>query len=603
MARIPQQKIDEILQAADLVSYVSRYVALKRTGKNLKGLCPFHKEKTPSFTISPEKQFFHCFGCNKGGNLFSFLMEIEKISYIEAVKKVASDLGIHLPRFEREKDQVIQSENEKFFQINERVKDFFKSELHDKQKTIRALEYLKKRNIKKETIKLFELGYAPNSWESLQRLSLPKKELEALGLVQQKETGSGSYDKFRNRLIFPFHNTTGRIVGFGGRALAEDQQPKYLNSPETVVYKKGSILYGLYQSADHIRKQQTAIVVEGYFDLLRLVDNGILNVVASSGTALSSTQAHLLKRYTKNVVIAYDSDEAGIKAALRNALILESVDLDVYIITIPKPHDPDSYILEHGKNAFLTLLNNKILPIEFRLLHFKSLPESESIEQKKSFADHILEDLSAIPNEVKIGLYIHRISEALQISESLLISRFNRLKQDRRGFGLNYENRETGQYKAEEIILRKGQWRAEETLLALLLENHTEVNRQILDQISTSDFVNKDYRDLFKQIATVWEDSGDIHLDDLKRDNRMLEQMLPRLNMIEINNPEKLAADCIYQIRKWSLDSRFNEIKRLINEESSSEKSVMHYMKELSAIRKKLTEIEHEHAKYLKTHL
>jgi DNA primase len=600
MSRIPQQKIDEIISAADIVSYVSRYVALKRTGKNLKGLCPFHKEKTPSFTVSPEKQFYHCFGCGKGGNLFGFLMDMEKLSYIEVIKKVAADLGITLPRFESERGAA-KSQFEKLLRLNHQVKDFYKSELNKAERTV-ASEYLKKRKLKSSIIKHFELGYAPNIWDSLKRKSFPEKELLDLGLIQLKDNEKGTYDKFRNRLMFPFHDTSGRIVGFGGRALHSDQQPKYLNSPESPVYKKGTILYGLFQAADSIRKEETVILVEGYFDLLRLVDSGISNVVASSGTAVSTNQAFLLKRYAKRVIIAYDSDEAGIRAAMRNAMIMEGADLEVYMITIPVPDDPDSYILKNSIQDFKNLLEKKVLPVEFRLVQFKNKPDSSSMDQKKSFMDELLEDLTEIPNEVKIGLYIHRIAEVLEISESLLISRFNQMKRDR-GRRDNFAESRTEEMKSSERPIRRGQWRAEETVLALLLDNNPNINKQILNQISTSDFANDELRNLFDHIAHIWEESGEIDVKELESIHDNYQNLLPKLKIIELYNPPKLAADCIYQIRKWELDTRFNEIKRLISEESSSDKSVLHYMKELSEIRKKLTEIEKERTKFVNTKL
>jgi DNA primase len=470
MALIPQDKIEEIRTSSDVVSYISRYVSLKKTGMNFKGLCPFHKEKTPSFIVSPDKQIYHCFGCGKGGNIFGFLMEIEKISYIEAIRKIAFDLGISLPKASSERHGQDTSEYDLLFLANQIARDFFVNQLA-KTTHSSALEYMKRRQLKSETTNKFQLGFAPKQWDAFvkeaKRKNLNQDLLVELGLIQKKEDGKDFFDKFRNRIMFPFHNASGRIVGFGGRRLQESDQPKYLNSPESRIYKKGEILYGLHQALAAIRDQKYAIIVEGYFDLLRLVDVGINNVVASSGTALTEGQGRLLKRYTNTIIISYDSDDAGVKAAIRNGQILESLDLAVYLIEMPQPHDPDSYILKEGKNEYLKLLQKKISPIEFLLKNFKTQHPSASIEEKNQFIDEIFESLIQVPNDVKIGLYLHELSEKLELAESFLISRFNRLKKQRR-FQKSYSH-ETEESAKIDSVFKKGEWRAEEGILSLLL--------------------------------------------------------------------------------------------------------------------------------------
>jgi DNA primase len=427
--------------------------------------------------------------------------------------------------------------------------------------------------------------------------------LTDLGLVQKKETGGNFFDKFRNRIIFPFHNFSGRIVGFGGRRLLESDQPKYLNSPESKIYKKGELLYGLYQAISAIRESQTVIIVEGYFDLLRLVDVGVENVVASSGTALTEAQGRLLKRYTNSVIISYDSDAAGVSAALRNSQILESIGLDVYLIDIPKPHDPDSFILANGKNTYLDLIKEKTSPIEYQIRRFKSENPLPSMEAKNQFIDEIIDTLILIPNDVKVGLSLHRLSQNLEIAESFLISRFNHLKRQRKYQVQNSNEIEEGAIKAAPF--RKGQWRAEEGMISLLLLNKTQITKMILHHISASDFENDDLRALFEYISLQWEDLGMI---DVKRLNEKFNSqenatVLSKLSLQNIHNTDKFAVDCIYQLRKRSLDLRFNEVKRLMNEESASHDSVLHYLKELTAIRNKLSEIEKERSRHFKVDL
>ena len=603
MARIPPEKIDEIKQSAEIVTHISRYVALKKSGKNFLGLCPFHKEKTPSFSVSPEKQIFYCFGCGKGGDVFGFTMAVENISYIEAVRKTAFNLGIKLPEYSSQISEQQKSEFEVLYKTNQEAKNYFVTKYLDKNSPA-ARQYFSNRKIKTVTSKKFEIGFAPKKWDELQKYSALKNVdqiiLEELGLIQKKSNSDEYFDKFRNRIMFPFHNTSGRIVGFGGRRLDENDQPKYLNSPESRVYKKGEILYGLYQAIDSIREKKSAILVEGYFDLLRLVDSGIPNVVASSGTALTEGQARLLKRYTDNVIISYDSDDAGIKAAMRNSDILEKSGLNVYIIEIPLPYDPDSLILENGKNAFFNLLKNKFSPMEFKLTRFLANKPDLSIESKNTFIDQSLESLVSLPNEVKVGLYIHQISQRLEIAENFLISRFNSIKkrnQFRKEIQSDEKNEQTTQSR-----FRTGQWRAEEGLLTLLLSNNAEVINYILSEISASNFKNDDLKKIFEKILITWEEMGEINLKVIQQefDNAEEQNLLAKLSMAEINNPDKFAADCVYQMRKWHLDSRFSELKRLMNQESTAQKSVLHYMKELAEIRKKLSDIETERARFLK---
>jgi len=607
MARIPQAIVDEIIAAADISNFVSRYVSLKKAGKNLKGLCPFHTEKTPSFIVSPEKQIYHCFGCGKGGNAISFLMDIEKITFIDAVRKVAFELGIKLPETSLEYDSDKKSKYDLYFEANRLAKEFFVSQM-DKSANSPAIAYLRERKLKKSTIKRFEIGIAPKKWDGFlkeQNQSTASLNILAdLGIIQKKDKGDGYFDKFRNRLMFPFHNTSGRIVGFGGRRLDENDQPKYLNSPESVIYKKGEILYGLYQAVQKIREKNIAILVEGYFDLLRLVDSGIENVVASSGTALTEGQGRLIKRYAANVIFAYDSDEAGVKAALRNSQILEALDLNVSLIKIPSPFDPDSYILKEGTGEFFKLIKNRVSPVEYRLKQFSEIYADAAIENKNEFVDEIFSELIGLPNEVKIGLYIHQIATRLQIEESFLISRFNQLKKNKK-YRIHTSRDEEDSGQKSRPVLRKGQWQAEEGIIALLLSNEHETSNQILHQISASDFVNDEYRGIFEKISFELEELGKVNLKEVQKsvESDHDQNLISRLLIYEINNSTKLAADCIYKMRKWSLDSRFNEIKRLISDEASSPESVLHYMKELTEIRNKLTDIDKERSKYLKSNL
>jgi DNA primase len=600
MARIPQDKIEEVRVSADIVSYVSKYVRLKKSGRNFFGLCPFHEEKTPSFSVSPDKKIYHCFGCQKGGDVIGFLMEVEKISYIEAIHRIALDLGINLPAESEDNYSKNKEVYDKYYNLNHIAKDFFVEQFtHGKQNPARS--YILNRKLKVDTIKKYMIGFAPNKWDALVNhksfKSSDKEELLELGLIFKKENENKYFDKFRNRLIFPFQNISGRIIGFGGRRLNEEDNPKYLNSPESKIYKKGEILYGLHQAISAIRELNTVIIVEGYFDLLRLVNSGIENVVASSGTALSENQGRLLKRYTSNIIISYDSDEAGIKAAIRNSEILENLDMNISIVQLPEPHDPDSYVLEFGKKEYLKLLKRKNSPLEIKLLKFYRDFPNPSLDQKNKFIDEIIFELITVPNEVKVGFYLHKLAERMEITESLLVSRFNKQKKSKKYFQSNQKKNEKD-VEIPELIIKKGEWKAEEGILSILLKGNVDITKEILNSLSSSDFENEDFQLLFEAIGNYWEENNDINIYQLQNelpDN--LKEVLIGLSFNEIENISKFTNDCIYTLRKWHLNARYAELRRMLQEESDSEKSVNHYMKELSDLKKKLIEVENNHHK------
>ena len=600
MARIPQEKIEEVRTAADIVSYVSKYVRLKKSGRNFFGLCPFHQEKTPSFSVSPEKKIYHCFGCQKGGDVIGFLMEVEKISYIEAIRRIAFDLGINLPAESEDSYSKDKEVYDKYYNLNQIAKEFF-VEQFTKGKQNPARSYILNRKLKVDTIKNFMIGYAPNKWdvltnhESLKNSS--KEDLVELGLIFKKDNENKYFDKFRNRLIFPFQNISGRIIGFGGRRLNEEDNPKYLNSPESKIYQKGLILYGLHQAISAIRELNTVILVEGYFDLLRLVNSGIENVVASSGTALSENQGRLLKRYTSNVIISYDSDEAGLKAAIRNSEILENLDMSISIVQLPEPHDPDSYILEFGKKAYLQLLKKKKNPLDIKLLKFYKDFSNPSLDQKNKFIDEIIYELISVPNEVRIGFYLHKLAESMEITESLLVSRFNKQKKNKKYFKSN-QKQEEEEGEKQDLRIKMGEWKAEEGILSILLKGSADTTKEILNSLTSSDFENEDYRQIFDTIGHHWEDKNIVSLSHLQNElSDDLKEILIGLSFNEIENISKFTNDCIYKLRKWHLNARYAELRRMLQEESDSEKSVNHYMNELNNLKKKLIEVENGHHK------
>ena len=350
--RIPDYKIDEIRSANDIVEVISSFVQLKRRGKNFLGLCPFHKEKTPSFTVSPDKQMYHCFGCGKGGNIYTFVMEMEKVTFVEAVRSLAERAGITIQMEETSPDQASESEN--LYQACRFAGLHFYKNLTESAEGKFALKYFHDREFSDDTIRVFGLGYSLNSWDGLlvaaQLEGIPVDHLVKAGLVRSREDGSGHYDYFRGRAMFPIFSTSGRVIAFGARKLREDDsiQGKYINSPETPVYSKSRVVFGLFQSKEAVRSENNALMVEGYADTISLFQAGVQNVVASSGTALTPDQLRLVRKYAKSLTLVYDADSAGSQATVRGVDLALEHGFDVKIVPLPKGEDPDSFVRKNG---------------------------------------------------------------------------------------------------------------------------------------------------------------------------------------------------------------------------------------------------------------
>ena len=428
---IADNTIAEIKNRIDIEEVVSDFVSLKRKGQNLWACCPFHNEKTPSFSVSPVKGFYKCFGCGRGGDALDFVMEVEKINYLEAIRYLAKKYGIEIKEEELSDDELkAQSERESLYIVLNFAKDYFQQCLNStpEGKNI-GLSYLKEREIAGETIQDFELGYTVDKWDGLltaaQEAGHSLDILEKAGLIIPKD--NRYYDRFRGRIIFPIHSVSGRVVAFGARALKKDDKPKYINSPETPVYHKSQVLYGLFQSRQDIRQQENCYLVEGYTDVTRMHQVGIKNVVASSGTSLTKEQVQLVGRFSKQVTVLYDGDSAGLEASLRGIDIILANGLDVKVILFPKDHDPDSYAQELGGNEFKLFLENNAKDF----IYFKTSLVAEKAANdplKKAVAiKDIVSSISQIPDQIKRMVYVKEASIILQMEERILIGEMNKI--------------------------------------------------------------------------------------------------------------------------------------------------------------------------------
>ncbi|MBU1026449.1 MAG: DNA primase, partial [Candidatus Margulisbacteria bacterium] len=391
---IPSQLIEDIRNKADIVKVVSEYVPLKKRGKNYLGSCPFHSEKDPSFTVSPEKQIFHCFGCGEGGNAFAFLMKIENISFTEAVSELGSKVGVAVPKTANRGPT--KSDKDKYFQIMTLAAQHFADNL--KSPAAKGVqEYLRQRNISDTTIKQFGLGFALPGWDNLFKHLVAKgaapENIVKSGLILRRENSSGYYDRFRNRLIFPIANHRGQVVAFGGRTLGEDN-PKYLNSPDTPIYHKGETLFGLHLTKNEIKKNRTAVLVEGNFDLITPFQGGINNIVASMGTALTIYQCKLLARHCDTIVLAFDADVAGGLAAERSVELMRNQGLKVKVANLTGGKDPDEIIIKHGIEAFKKILDSSLPFLEFKIKRIFSRYNLNEIEARAKALKEVAAALS-----------------------------------------------------------------------------------------------------------------------------------------------------------------------------------------------------------------
>ena len=390
MVRYSEELIDEIRNSNDIVDIISQYVILKRSGRNFFGLCPFHKEKTPSFSVSPDKQIFHCFGCGAGGNVIHFISKIENVDFKESLEILADRAGIKLPTLENNVDSKRLELKEKVYEINKLVAMYYHETLY-KPQAKPAQEYVKKRKLDNKALKEFCIGYAENAnvlYKLLKEKGFTEEEILASDLVIKK--GNNYVDRFKNRLIFPIQDIRNRFIAFGGRVL-DNSLPKYINSPENIVYSKARNLYGLNVAKN--TKTRKLIIVEGYMDTVSLHQRGIDNVVASCGTALTEAQGRLLRKYAEKVIISYDSDSAGQAATLRGLEILNNLGCDIRILQMEGAKDPDEYVIKYGNGRFNDLVENAISLVEFKIKVLKKGLNIENTNDKIKFMNEIARKL------------------------------------------------------------------------------------------------------------------------------------------------------------------------------------------------------------------
>jgi len=420
MARVPEETIERIRNTADIYDVVAQYVDLKKRGRNFFGLCPFHSEKTPSFSVAPDKQIYHCFGCGAGGNVFSFIVEHEKISFIEAVKQLGHKYGIQVDYQSGPSNKIFSS----LYELHDIAVKLYHNILFS-EKGKAALDYLHNRGLNDDTIKTYHIGFAPDSWDTLSNTiktsSFKDNVYEKTGLFIK--TDRGWRDRFRSRIMFPIYHQSGKAIAFGGRIFNNNDPAKYLNSPETPLYRKSEVFYGLHKTRDSIRKFSTAVLVEGYTDFLQLVQLGIPNVVALSGTALGNNHASQIRKFASKVYLAYDGDDAGINATLRAGYVLFQAGVEPLVIPMPNDKDPDDWVREEGVNAFQEAMGSS-MPLLLFHLHKRDVKNLSGTDRSR-IVKEILKEISLINDGIIRDDLLKSLSQELQLDEVEVYRLFN----------------------------------------------------------------------------------------------------------------------------------------------------------------------------------
>ena len=594
MIRYSDEIIEEVRQNNDIVDIISQYVHLTRKGRNYFGLCPFHSEKSPSFSVSPDRQIFHCFGCGVGGNVYTFLMKIEGITFKEALEQLAERANIQLPKLENNADTAKEELKAKVYKVNEFTAEFYHQNLYKPTAKI-GQEYVKKRKMNKETLEAYRIGFSgkfDELYKALKAQGFGEKEILESGLVNKNDNGT-YIDRYRNRLMFPICDVRGKVIAFGGRILDDSKikdpkfpQPKYINSPENVVYSKGRHLFGL-----NVAKKDSAkklLIVEGYMDVISLHQRGVTNVVGALGTALTEQQGWLLRKSTEQVILGFDADGAGQTAIARSMEILQKMGCDMRVLQIEGAKDPDEYIVKFGEGRFRLAMDNAISLVEFKVKNLKKDLNLENTGDKIKFLNEIAKILSKVENTMEREIYIEKIAQGYNISKEAIYAEVNKLIYNNTKEDKVLQSREIKPVRENiknTTEIDEDLKRRENTIIAILLDSNANMFAKIKEQIKPEDFKDSINRKIAEQLYKELE-KEDCNI------NRLIdsfdEETQNHITMVmatdyEIDNLEKAVDDILQKYEKEKLDNRKQEIlKQLEIEEDVAKKKELG--KELSNI-------------------
>ena len=595
MARYSDEIIDDVRQSNDIVDVISQYVRLKRSGRNYFGLCPFHNEKSPSFSVSPEKQIFHCFGCGVGGNVFTFLTKIEGINFVEAVQQLAERANIQLPTLENNVDSAKEALKAKVYKVNEFTAKYYHENLYRPESKM-AQEYIKKRKLSNETLKSFQIGFSgkfDELYKELKKQGFEDREILESGLVNKNERGQ-FIDRYRNRLMFPICDVRGRVIAFGGRVL-DDSKPKYINSPENVVYSKGRHLYGLNVAKKYDIKKRL-LIVEGYMDVISLHQRDIHNVVASLGTALTQQQGYLLRNNTEQIILSYDSDEAGQTAKVRAMEILQNMGCDIRVLQMEGAKDPDEYVIKYGNARFQNLVDKAISVIEFKVKILRQSLNLESTNDKIKFLNEIAKLISKIDNSMEREVYIEKIAKEYDVSKEAIYAEVNKLTyRESKDEKVLSKTKPVVRHieKKESDNVSEATKRRENTVLAILLSGDRNIYEIIKQNIAIQDFKYEIDKKIAEKLYEEFE-NGNSNINSIIDNLSEEEQNHITMIMAEdygIDDIEKAIDDIIQSYEKDKLNERKLEILELLEGNTTEETKKKELEKELNDIIIRLAKI------------
>jgi DNA primase len=576
---IPQDLIEEIRRRNDIIDVIAEYLPLKGSGGNYKALCPFHSEKTPSFTITRPKQIFHCFGCGVGGNVFHFIMKYEHLTFPEAVASLAKRCGVTLPKSRsRAQPSPVEAQKERLYDMNELAAKFFHKLLLDAPQGEKARNYLKERGISPRSIERFQLGYAPAGWDGLLRYGTERgfqpQMLAEVGLVKARDDGHGFYDRFRDRLMFPISNVMGRVVALGGRLLENlPEAPKYLNSPETAIYKKGTLLYGLHLAKQPIRAEGRVLIVEGYLDLISLSQAGIEHVVATLGTALTRSHVQVLKAYAKEAVLLFDGDTAGRSAALRGKeyflqghvrYFLPSAhvsslkgalegDLHAKVVLLPQGHDPDTFVRHEGRDALLAMVQEAQPFVDFLLDTEAKEHDLTSVQGKLAYVRKLLPLIVDMANQVERTEYLSALVKRTGIAPSALADEWHKLRQ-----GPRRQEKPTAESHYFPSL-------GPERLLVQLLLTHRSFIPYVRTQLDCDHVQEPHLRAILQTLYLLAPDTGEIEIAALleRLPNEQQRDLVARLVLEPLGDGgvQQQLDDCLRAIQRRGIEAQLKELK------------------------------------------
>jgi DNA primase len=589
---VPPNVLEQIRSANDIVEVIGTYFPLKRRGANFIALCPFHKEKTPSFNVNATKQIWHCFGCGTGGDVFKFVMQYENLGFTDAVRRLAERAGVTL-EFDTAEGAPSRDEKDALFKLHELAATFFHQLLLKQSADGPAQAYLKKRGIGAETVKRWRLGYSPEAWDGLLQFAAQKKYpatlMAAAGLALARDSG-GYYDRFRGRLMFPICDEQGRVVGFSGRILTDAKdQPKYVNSPETAIFQKGKILFGLDKAKKSILDETLAIICEGQIDTISCHENGFTNVVAPQGTAFTEQHARILKRHTDDVILMFDGDDAGQNAAARNAEPLWDLGVGIRVALLPEKHDPDSFLKQHGAVKLRELLDSAPGFFDFLLQRLSRQHDARTERGKVQIAEQMTPWLCRIRDPILQATFAQRTAARLEVREEVL----RRKMKDFARHVTKPREEFTPTSEPEMEAPRPDGLPAELTLLQLVLgdERLLDMTAERIERDWLSDSLATDLllRALELHGRGDWNGANSLLHDADEPENRLLSALLlqPALK----GEPIRLAAGCLVTLERRWIESRCQQIRRRLAQPGCTPEDVMRLQKEALDLRRKLEHI------------